>query len=426
MRRVRGRVFSLRNVVILTVLGSLGTLQGQTRFRPESEREEMGRTSAYEEWIEQEGIPIYRGQAIPNLSNVQLGPWKRLGVQGAYLVLDGMEGLLDTSLLEIPVGGKTNPEKHFFEENILILSGEGETQIWLGEGESKQSLYWRQGSVFSPPLNSWHQHFNRGQEPAKFVSITNSSFLMDFFHDAELLFNIETKVTSRYHGEANYFDPEISRDYAPYKGKHSLSIVNMIRNARSSLLSPAGQGYGDVDRHYVLSNNMMGTHIEAFPVGTYERAHRHGAGAAIIFLGGVGYSLYWPAELGIHPFRDGKGDQVQKVPWQDGTLFVPADQWFHQHFNTGKEPARFIKLAAPFGPGGDNVVFKTLFKIATEDRRYMIKYREEDGEIRKRFEADLKRNGATLKMPPLEELIALEREAEKESGGMLQNVRLEP
>ena len=29
----------------------------------------------------------------------------------------------------------------------------------------------------------------------------------------------------------------------------------------------------------------------------------------------------------------------------------------------------------PFGPGGDNVVFKTLFKIATEDRRYMIKYR---------------------------------------------------
>ena len=32
MRRVRGRVFSLRNVVILTVLGSLGTLQGQSRF----------------------------------------------------------------------------------------------------------------------------------------------------------------------------------------------------------------------------------------------------------------------------------------------------------------------------------------------------------------------------------------------------------
>ena len=170
----------------------------------------------------------------------------------------------------------------------------------------------------------------------------------------------------------------------------------------------------------------MGTHIESFPVGTYERAHRHGAGAAIIFLGGVGYSLYWPEELGIHPFSDGKGDQVQKVQWQDGTMFVPADQWFHQHFNTGKEPARFIMLASPFGTGGGNVVFKMLADIRNKGGRYMIRYREEDAEIRRRFEADLNRNGAPLKMPPLEELVALEREAEKVSGGMLQNIRLEP
>ena len=87
MRRVRGRFLSLRNVVILTVLGSLGTLQGQTRFRPESEREEMGRTSAYEEWIEQEGIPIYRGQAIPNLSNVQLGRGSGWESKGPILCL---------------------------------------------------------------------------------------------------------------------------------------------------------------------------------------------------------------------------------------------------------------------------------------------------------------------------------------------------
>ena len=86
----------------------------------------------------------------------------------------------------------------------------------------------------------------------------------------------------------------------------------------------------------------MGTHIESFPVGTYERGHRHGPGASIIFLTGTGYSLYWPRELGTRPFSDGKGDQVQRVDWQNGTMFVPAGQWFHQHFNTGKEPARFI------------------------------------------------------------------------------------
>lgn len=35
----------------------------------------------------------------------------------------------------------------------------------------------------------------------------------------------------------------------------------------------------------------------------------------------------------------------------------------------------------------------------------MIKYSEEDVKVRKTFEADLRRNSAPLKMPPLEELV---------------------
>ncbi len=426
MRNMRP-FLSLSNIIVFFVLcGVLSSIQAQMRFRPESERESLGKKSAYEEWVEKEGVPIYRGQAIPSLMNLALGPWKRLGARGAYVVLDGTGGLIDALICEIPPGGKTRPEKHFFEENFLILSGEGETQVWLPKGGKKEVVSWRRGTVFSPPLNSWHQHFNTGKEPARFVSVTNAPFLMDFFHSGELLFRIETEVSERYAGEANYFDPEISRNYAPYRGKHSLSLVNIIRDVRSAHLNTAGQGYGDVDRHFVLSRNRMGTHIESFPVGTYERAHYHGPGASIIFLSGTGYSLYWPKQLGIRPFSEGKGDQVQKVEWQDGTMFVPADQWFHQHFNTGNEPARFIKLGSPFGPGGGNVVFKTLFNIRTEEIGYMIRYSEEDPEIRKMFEADLKRHGAPLRMPPLEELVKLEKEAESLSGGMLQNIPGEP
>ena len=420
MKRARYCFFS--NLLVLTLWGSLIPLQGQERFSPESEREQMGEKSAYEEWIEQEGIPIYRGQAIPSLFQLPLGPWKRVGVQGAYVVLDGTQGMIDAVVSEIPAGKETQPERHFFEENILVLSGEGKTQIWLKEGAEKQTVYWRQGTVFSPPLNTWHQHFNTGNEPARLTSVTNAPFLMDFFHDSELLFNVEAQVSSRYQGEPNYFDPEISRNYAPYKGRHSLSLVNIIRDARGARLSIAGQGYGDVDRHYVLSRNRMGTHIESFPVGTYERGHRHGPGASIIFLSGTGYSLYWSRELGTRPFSDGKGDQVQRVDWQNGTMFVPADQWFHQHFNTGEEPARFIKLGSPRGPGGGNVVFKMLANVDTQGANTMIKFRDEDPEIRKLFQKELQRTGAPLGMPPLEELVALEKEADEVSGGMLQNV----
>lgn len=420
----------------LTVLGilvfsiSFNALIGQTRFRPESEREAMGQTSAYEEFIKTEKIPIYRGQALPSLMELKLEPWKRLGAQGAYVVLDGSQGMVDSFVCEIPTGGKTQPQKHFFEENIMILSGEGETRIWVGDNKKKQTIRWKRGSVFAPPLNTWHEHVNNGSEPARFVTVTNAPFLMDYFHDANLLFNIEADVKSRYNGEANYFDPEISKDYAPHKGKHSLSIVNMVRDVRSSMLSSAGQGWGDVDRHYVLSQNRTGTHVEAFPVGTYERGHRHGPGAAIVFLSGTGYSLYWHTSLGDTPFSDGKGDQVHKVDWQDGTIFVPANQWYHQHFNTGKEPARFIKLGSP-RLGGGNVVFKmqadtrkegTGYMSNPESSSYMIRYGEEDPKIREMFEADLKRNGSPINMPSREKLAELEEKAEKEDGGMLQNV----
>lgn len=51
------------------------------------------------------------------------------------------------------------------------------------------------------------------------------------------------------------------------------------------------------------------------------------------------------------------------------------------------------------------MVFKRVADIATQGKNYMIKYSEEDVEVRKTFEADLRRNGAPLKMPPLEELV---------------------
>ncbi len=421
MRKTNDRLFFLPALGFLTFVISLSALAGQTRFRPESEREAMGQTSAYEEFIASEGIPIYRGQAIASLAALKLEPWRRLGAPGAYVVLEGCQGVTDSFVVEVPVGGETLPQKHFFEENIMILSGEGETRIWVGEGKKKQTVRWKRGSVFAPPLNAWHQHVNNGSEPARFVTVTNAPFLMDYFHNAELLFNIEADAKSRYNGESDYFDPEISKDYAPYKGKHSLSIVNMIRDVRSTLLSTAGQGWGDVDRHYILSSNRTGAHVEAFPVGTYERGHRHGPGAAIVFLSGVGYSLYWSMELGDAPFSDGKGDQVYKVAWQDGTIFVPADQWYHQHFNTGHEPARFIKLGSP-RVGGGNVVFKMQSNLNQKRRGYMIRYGEEDPKIREMFEADLKLNGAPLSMPSRERLAALEKRAEEESGGMLQNI----
>ena len=56
MRKTNDRLFFLPALGFLTFVISLSALAGQTRFRPESEREAMGQTSAYEEFIASEGI----------------------------------------------------------------------------------------------------------------------------------------------------------------------------------------------------------------------------------------------------------------------------------------------------------------------------------------------------------------------------------
>ena len=399
-----------RVVILLLVLA--GGLQAQRgdedfRFRPDHERQSLKGKSPYLVFLDQEGIPVYTGWAVEDLYAAKLKPWKRQGpgVQGAYVYLDGTGGVVDAFCMEIAAKGQTKPERHLFEEQILILSGEGETHIWQKNPAKKVVIPWKKGTVFSPPLNTWHQHFNKGAAPSRLVAVTDMPIKLDLFRNTNFIFNNSFDFVDRYAGQANYFDPENSKDYNSTSSEHSLSVVNLVRNAWTWRLFLAGQGVGDIDRHFLMSDNTMGGHVEQFPVGTYERAHRHGPGSTIILLNGTGYSLMWPPALGINPWKDGKSEKVVRVDWKMGTILVPPTQWFHQHFNSGKEPARFIKLGGI--PGND--IYRLSTRQLSGGDNYMILFREEDSYVRSQFETQLARHGARIEMPPMRELIEYER-----------------
>ena len=359
--------------------------------------------SAYRRFLKKEGIPVYEGGAI-DVNKVELKPWKRVGALGAYIFLEGTAGTVDAWVAEIPPGGQTTAERHIFEENTLVLAGKGRTQVWQRDPKDMLTFEWEKGAVFPSPLNAWHRHINTGKDPVRLVAITNAPLLIDMFRNTDFVFDNDYVFTERFDGRKDYFSsapqkffPTVPRDRSgktKERGHHSHSLVNFVPDIWKWNLYPAGQGVEDNDNHLAMARNTMACHVEQFPTGTYERCHRHGPGSTIILLDGSGFSLMWPHEIGTTPFKDGKQQQVNSFEWKEGTLVVPPLQWFHQHFNNGKVPARFVKLG-----GWNNDLYPFTTTLVSDPGRTEIDYPDEDPRVRQIFAGRLAATGGQFKMP---------------------------
>src|SRR5258708_33599537 len=129
--------------------------------------------SPYRQFLKKEGIPVYEGGFIDD-NKLELKPWKRVGALGAYIFLEGTAGTVDAWVCEIPPGSQTNAERHIFEEQVLVLSGKGRTQVWQRDPSDMITVEWEKGAVFPSPLNAWHRHINTGKDPVRMVAITNT------------------------------------------------------------------------------------------------------------------------------------------------------------------------------------------------------------------------------------------------------------
>jgi oxalate decarboxylase/phosphoglucose isomerase-like protein (cupin superfamily) len=279
----------------------------------------------YTRWVAKEGLEIISALYVRNLHTVELKPWARRGGRGVYINHDASRTSNDCYVCEIPSGGKLAPQRQLFEEMILILDGRGSTSVWNDAGK-KVTFEWQKGSLFAIPLNAWHQHFNgSGRQPARYVAVTNFPPVMNLYEDEEFLFNSPYEFKNRFAGEPDYF-----ANRGEQKGL--LLQTNFVADAINlPLIAAKERGAGGGHIRFNMARGSMNSHISQFPVGTYKKGHRHGPGAHVIILSGQGYSLMWP-----------EGEEPRRYDWEVGSMIVPPNLWFHQHFNTGTTPARYL------------------------------------------------------------------------------------
>jgi len=338
------------------------------------------RKSAYLDWVAKEGLDIIAAHYIPNLHHVELKPWPRRGGYGVYINHEASRQSNDCYVCEIPPGGKLEPQRQLFEEMIYVLDGKGSTTVWNDEGK-RITFEWQAGSLFAIPLNAWHQHFNGfGQKPARYLGVTNAPVVVDLYADYEFVFNTPYDFKSRFQGEPDYFNPG-------GKQIEFLLETNFVPNAITiPLINAQERGAGGGHIRFNLAKGTMNSHISEFPVATYKKGHKHGPGAHVIILTGEGYSLMWP-----------EGSEPQKYDWQEGSMIVPPNRWYHQHFNTGDTPARYLALKFE-GTAIRNAQGVPKAWISERVGGDQIDYADENSIVRELFNKALAKKGLEPKM----------------------------
>ena len=352
----------------------------------------------YLDWIKKEGLPVAEDYGI-DLFKVATADWPRFGVKGAAVHLKGRGDFSNMFLFELPPGKSTIPQRHLYEDVYYVLEGSGSTQIEFDDGQ-KRSFEWGPKSLFSIPLNAKHRHFNgSGTERALLVATTNMPMIMNVFHNERFVFDMPFDFIDRA-GKSEYFAGE--GDLITVRPGNHMWETNFVPDLAGIELKKWGdRGAGGTNIMFVLADGIMHAHISEMPVGTYKKGHRHGPSFHVMCVTGTGFSLLW--------FEDEK--DFIRIDWKHGTVFPPADQQFHQHFNTSNHPARYLATAVGglryptmqtqrnslLGKDGQ----KQGVSLSLKEGGGQIEYEDQDPRIHRMWLEEMKKNNVTPRMENL-------------------------
>ena len=239
---------------------------------------------------------------------------------------------------------KWNTGKHYHgEEAIYITKGKGCSVI---DGKRYD---WEEDSCLFIPFGVVHQHFNLGDDVARYFSVMAVAFEM--FVGVVKFFQFEEAAETHLHALddipiAEPVHPDLGRIIMRGKDAPMVEGSKMgeawaketdeySRTLAKEMRTPGGKGHRAkmVRLMRWQDSGFKAREVEITGVmydkpGTHSGKHSH-MEAVLYCLEGEGYSIV----------------DDERIDWKKGTLtHVPGPQTMHQHFNTGKVDSRHIRV----------------------------------------------------------------------------------
>jgi mannose-6-phosphate isomerase-like protein (cupin superfamily) len=391
------------------------TQTSQPHDAPMAQAEPGYLVDPYKDWAEGEGIPIHLDFGHDLLA-LETGPWERYGARGCFAHTKGMGDFMSNYVLEVEPRKNTTVVRHLYEAFFFVLAGHGSTVVWLPDG-SQRTFEFGPKELFAIPINCRYQIFNgSGSEPVR-LSVTNDAPLtINLYHNLDFVFENDFAFTDRV-ADPKYFDGEGTHNVY---NKSSVKVqnvweTNFVHDLTSfKLYEFEGRGKGSMNVNFVLAEGTMHSHVSQMPVGRYKKGHRHAAGTHVHAVDGSGYSLLW---------YEGDEEFVE-LPWRHGIMYTPPFWMYHQHFNTGDTPARYVACSL----GSRRYPFIALRRRSAEGAGAVsvskggrqIEYEEQDPRVHRKFLNELAVTGVPSEMGDLFDEPAILAIPETELTGVIQ------
>ncbi len=131
-------------------------------------------------------IPVRPGQHmwetnfVPDLAAIELKPWGDRGAGGANIMFILADGTMHAHISEMPVGTYKKGHRHAADFHVMCVTGTGYSLLWYKDEEDYHRVDWKHGTVFAPPDQMFHQHFNTSSKPARYFATAYGSLRYPF------------------------------------------------------------------------------------------------------------------------------------------------------------------------------------------------------------------------------------------------------